>query len=124
MGDFLFDGQRITWDEYGSGERPLVLTHRPMMNRRMFAGLGPEMASRGNRVICVDLLGHGRSDRPEDLQAYSMPQFARQIEALLDFLEISEAVVGGTSLGANVALEVAVLAPDRLRGMFVEMPVL
>ena len=124
MGDFLYDGHRITWDEYGQGDRVLVLIHGLLMNRRMFARLGPEMADRGNRVICVDLLGHGRSDRPEDLQCYSMQLFARQVEALLDYLELQQAVVGGTSLGANVALELGALAPERLRGMFIEMPVL
>ena len=124
MGDFLYDGYRITWDGYGQGDRVLVLIHGLLMNRRMFARLGPEMADRGNRVICVDLLGHGRSDRPEDLQCYSMRLFARQVEALLDYLELQQAVVGGTSLGANVALELGALAPDRLRGMFIEMPVL
>jgi pimeloyl-ACP methyl ester carboxylesterase len=44
--------------------------------------------------------------------------------ALLDHLEVGRAVVGGTSLGANVALEVAVAAPERVRGLIVEMPVL
>jgi pimeloyl-ACP methyl ester carboxylesterase len=55
---------------------------------------------------------------------YSMPIFGRQVVALLDHLEIDEAVVGGTSLGANISLEVASLAPTRLRGMLIEMPVL
>ena len=55
---------------------------------------------------------------------YSMTFFAKQVEALLDHLEIDEAVVGGTSLGANVTLELADLAPERVRGMMVEMPVL
>jgi pimeloyl-ACP methyl ester carboxylesterase len=55
---------------------------------------------------------------------YSMPEFARQAVALLDHLELEQAVVGGTSLGANVTLEVASLAPERLRGMIIEMPVL
>ncbi len=53
-----------------------------------------------------------------------MTTFARQVVALLDHLEIDEAVVGGTSLGANTTLEVAALAPERLRGMVIEMPVL
>ena len=43
---------------------------------------------------------------------------------LLDHLGVESAVVGGTSLGANVTLEVAELAPRRLRGMLIEMPVL
>jgi pimeloyl-ACP methyl ester carboxylesterase len=44
--------------------------------------------------------------------------------ALLDRLGAEQAVVMGTSLGANTTLEVASLAPERLRGMVVEMPVL
>src|SRR5436305_14016255 len=123
MGDFLYDGHRITWDEYGQGDRVLVLIHGLLMNRRMFARLGPEMADRGNRVICVDLLGHGRSDRPEDLRLYSMPLFARQVVALLDHIDIASAAVGGTSLGAHVGLELAVGYPERARAPFVEMPV-
>jgi pimeloyl-ACP methyl ester carboxylesterase len=55
---------------------------------------------------------------------YSMPFFAEQVVALLDHLEVDQAVVMGTSLGANTALEVASAAPERLRGMVLEMPVL
>ena len=55
---------------------------------------------------------------------YSMTFFGEQVIALLDHLEIEEAVVLGTSLGANAALEAAALAPERLRGMVIEMPVL
>jgi pimeloyl-ACP methyl ester carboxylesterase len=124
MEDFLYEGHRIEYDSYGEGERALVLAHGLLMNRRMFDRLAPELARRGNRVICVDLLGHGRSDRPEDLRLYSMPLFARQVAALLDHLEQPTAVVGGTSLGANVALELAVREPERVRGLFIEMPVL
>ncbi len=124
MGDFLYEGHRIEYDSHGEGDRLLVLIHGLLMNRRMFERLAPELAARGNRVVCVDLLGHGRSDRPEDLRLYSMPLFARQVAALLDHLDRPTAVVGGTSLGANVALELAVRDPARARGLFIEMPVL
>ena len=53
-----------------------------------------------------------------------MTAFAEQVVALLDHLDVATAVVGGTSLGANVGLEVAVLAPDRVQGLLLEMPVL
>ena len=53
-----------------------------------------------------------------------MTEFGREVVALLDHLEAEEAVVMGTSLGANTTLEVASLAPERLRGMVIEMPVL
>jgi pimeloyl-ACP methyl ester carboxylesterase len=124
MPEFDYNGHRISYAEYGAGERPLVLIHGLLMNRRMFDRLGPEMASRGNRVIAIDLLGHGRSDRPPEMSQYSMTFFARQIEALLDHLDLDSAVIGGTSLGANVTLELAYLSPKRVRGMMVEMPVL
>jgi pimeloyl-ACP methyl ester carboxylesterase len=124
MPEFDYNGFRISYDEHGAGERPLVLIHGLLMNRRMFDRLAPEMASLGNRVITIDLLGHGRSDRPADMSQYSMTFFARQVEALLDHLEIDSAVIGGTSLGANVTLEMAYLSPKRVRGMMVEMPVL
>jgi pimeloyl-ACP methyl ester carboxylesterase len=124
MGEFTYEGYRLAYDEYGAGNRPIVLIHGLLMNRRMFERLGPVLADSGNRVIAVDLLGHGRSDRPEDMQRYSMPLFSYQVNALLDHLELESAVIGGTSLGANTTLELAYLSPERVRGMMVEMPVL
>jgi pimeloyl-ACP methyl ester carboxylesterase len=86
--------------------------------------LARALADRGNRVISLDLLGHGESDRPVDMWRYTMPLFAEQVVGLLDHLDVRRAVVGGTSLGANVSLEAAVLAPARMQGLLVEMPVL
>src|SRR5919106_4548686 len=124
MPEFDFNGHRISYQEHGAGERPIVLIHGLLMNRRMFDRLAPEMAERGNRVIALDLLGHGRSDRPPEMVHYSMTFFARQVEALLDHLEVDQAVIGGTSLGANTSLTVAKDAPERVKAMVVEMPVL
>jgi pimeloyl-ACP methyl ester carboxylesterase len=124
MPEFDYDGHRISYDEYGEGDRPLVLIHGLLMNRRMFDRLGPEMAALGNRVIAMDLLGHGLSDRPSEMSKYSMTFFAKQVETLLDHLELDQAVIGGTSLGANTTLELAHMSPDRVKAMMVEMPVL
>jgi pimeloyl-ACP methyl ester carboxylesterase len=121
---FHHDGWRLVYDEYGSGNRPLILVHGLLLSRKMHAPLAEALAARGNRVYCIDLLGHGGSDRPPDMWRYSMPTFGSQIIGLLDHLGIDEAVVGGTSLGANATLEAAVQAPDRLRGTIIEMPVL
>jgi pimeloyl-ACP methyl ester carboxylesterase len=123
-GSFPYHGHRITYDVHGTGDRVLVLIHGLLMNRRMYDTLAPDLASRGNRVIAVDLLGHGRSDRLPDRQIYSMTAFADQVLALLDHLELEAPVVGGTSLGANVGLEFAAHHPDRAGALFIEMPVL
>jgi pimeloyl-ACP methyl ester carboxylesterase len=121
---FTHFGERLSYTEYGAGERTTVLVHGLLLSQRMHQPLAKALARRGNRVITLDLLGHGRSDRPQDMTRYSMTQFAEQTVALLDHLQVDEAVVLGTSLGANTALEAAVIAPDRIRGMVIEMPVL
>ncbi len=104
--------------------RPLILVHGLLLSQEMHRPLAKALAARGNRVITVDLLGHGQSDRPRDMWRYSMASFAEQLLALMDHLELEQAAVMGTSLGANTALEVASRAPERLRGMVIEMPVL
>ncbi len=124
VGQFFFEGARLEYTEYGSGDRLFVLLHSQLMPRRMHEPLARSIAAEGYHVIALDLLGHGRSDRPRDPKRYSMTAFGRQVIGLLDHLEVEQAVVGGTSLGANVSLEVAQLAPERLRGMVLEMPVL
>ncbi|HEU0031968.1 MAG TPA: alpha/beta hydrolase [Kofleriaceae bacterium] len=116
--------RRVCYREYGSGPRVLVLTHGLLMDNRMYTKLAPTIAERGHRVITVDMLGHGASEQPYDMTAYSMQQFGRDVVALLDHLDVPQAVIGGTSLGANVALEVACHAPSRVRGLVLEMPVL
>jgi pimeloyl-ACP methyl ester carboxylesterase len=123
-GSFRYRGHRIAYEDHGEGDRVLILVHGLLMNRRMYDRLAPEMASRGNRVITVDLLGHGESDKPRDMRLYPMSSFASQVAALVDHLDIDPPVVGGTSLGANVALELAVHHADRARALFIEMPVL
>jgi pimeloyl-ACP methyl ester carboxylesterase len=123
-GSFRYHGHRIAYDVHGTGDRVLVLVHGLLMNRRMYDTLAPEIASRGYRVVTVDLLGHGRSDRLPERQIYSMTAFADQVLALLDHLKLEAPVVGGTSLGANVGLEFAAHHPDRAGALFIEMPVL
>ena len=123
-GSFRYSGHRLTYDVYGEGENVIVLVHGLLMNRRMYERLGPELAARGNRVVAVDLLGHGRSDRPVDPRLYNMACFAEQVLGLIDHLELEAPVVGGTSLGANVGLEFASRHPARTGGLFIEMPVL
>ena len=128
VGQLFFDSgagrERLEYTEYGAGPRWVVLLHGQLMPRRMHQPLARALAGEGLHVVTLDLLGHGRSDRPADPLVYSMSAFAEQVVALLDHLGAEKAVIGGTSLGANVSLEVAAEAPDRVQGLIVEMPVL
>jgi pimeloyl-ACP methyl ester carboxylesterase len=122
--EFIHDGQRLVYDDFGSGRDAVVLLPGLLLSRKMQEPLARSLAERGNRVVVLDLLGHGESDRPADMWRYSMPLFGEQVIGLLDHLDVRRAVVGGTSLGANVSLEAAMLAPARMQGLIVEMPVL
>lgn len=124
IGQYFHDGHRIEYTEYGAGDRWVVLVHGQLMPRRMHQPLARKLAATGAHVVTVDLLGHGRSDRPADPLLYSMTAFGEQVIGLLDHLGAERAVLGGTSLGANVSLEAAVLAPERIQGLLIEMPVL
>lgn len=127
MGWFGYDGFKISFEEIGSAsdsDRPFVLVHGLLFGRRHHLPLAEALAERGNRVLLIDLLGHGESDKPKHARNYTMEIYGRQVIGLLDHLGIPEAVVGGTSLGANVTLEAAAHAPDRVTGMVIEMPVL
>ena len=121
---FRYEGSRLAYTVYGDGPRTCVLVHGLLLSQKMHRPLARALAERGNRVVTLDLLGHGRSDRPRDMTRYSMPFFGQQMIALLDHLEVDEAVLGGTSLGANATLEAALDAPERVRGMVLEMAVL
>lgn len=115
---------RLEFTEYGAGDAWAVLLPAELMPRRMQQPLARTLAAAGLHVVTLDPLGHGRSDRPADPQAYSVTAFAEQVVALLDHLGASQAVVGGSSLGANVALETAAIAPERVRGLILEAPIL
>ena len=128
MPTFGYDGFKIAFEQrgrrQGAANRPIVLIHGLLLPRKHHYPLADALAERGNRVILIDLLGHGESDMPAHSRYYTMDLFGKQVVGLLDHLDIPEAVIGGTSLGANVTLEVAVDSPDRCRGLFIEMPVL
>ncbi len=141
---FKVEGQRLAYTEYEGGPaavtrtgargrtarsapaagRPLIMLHGLLLSQEMHKPLAEALAARGNHVITLDLLGHGRSDRPRDMWRYSMTSYGREVVALMDHLGIDEAVVMGTSLGANASLEIAAEHPERLRGLVIEMPVL
>lgn len=124
VGQFFVDDHRLEYTEYGAGGRWVILVPGQLMPRSMHQRLARVLAADGAHVVAVDLLGHGRSDRPVDPRRYSMAEYADQVLALLDHLGAEQAVIGGTSMGANVAIEVAAEAPQRVRALLLEMPVL
>ena len=119
-----FGEYRLNYEIYGSGDRVLVWLHGLLLDANLSRNLARTLAARGNRVVSLDLLGHGLSDKPRHASLHRMDLYAEQVLCLLDELGLDEVVLGGVSLGTNVSLLTAVQAPERIRGLILEMPVL
>ena len=115
---------QLAYEVYGSGDRVLVWLHALLFDANLGRALAQRLAARGNRVVLLDLLGHGRSEKPRHAGAHRMDLYAEQVLCLLDELGVDQVVLGGVSLGTNVSLLTAVQAPERIRGLVLEMPVL
>jgi pimeloyl-ACP methyl ester carboxylesterase len=94
------DGARIHYKSYGKGKDALVLIHGWTCNLDNWRDQIPDFAKR-NRVIALDLPGHGQSDKPEI--PYTMDLFANAIDAVLRDAKVERAVLVGHSMGTPVA---------------------
>ena len=74
-GSFRHAGQRLAYSSYGEGRRVTVLLHGLLFSRYMHDALARALEERDHRVVTLDLLGHGESDRPPDMWRYSMTEF-------------------------------------------------
>ena len=92
---------------------PLVVLHGFTGCAESMAGVSEALAD-GWRVHALDLVGHGESDAPESPEFYSMEGCAAQVLAAMDSLGLERAHFLGYSMGARVALSLAVAAPGRV----------
>ena len=94
------DGTRIYYKSYGKGREALVLIHGWSCNQDYWRDQIPDFEKR-NRVITIDLPGHGQSDKPQ--LVYSMDFFARAVDAVLHDAGVKRAVLVGHSMGTPIA---------------------
>lgn len=106
-------GTRLWYEDHGAG-RPLVLLHGWCMSsavwRFQFEGLAGSY-----RVIAPDLAGHGRSG-PSGA-GYTLEGFSADVAALFHHLDLGDALLGGWSMGGQVALEACGHLTERLAGL-------
>lgn len=105
----------------GGAGRPLLLLHGFTGSAATWA---PHLRAlwASQRTIAVDLLGHGRSDAPSDPGRHALPAQAADLAALLGRLDAIPADVIGYSMGARVALQLAVDHPAAVRRLVLESP--
>ncbi len=113
MNQLLYKKTLISYSDSGKGTA-VVLLHGFLENEKMWQELVPEL-SKKNRIITIDLLGHGESACLG--YVHSMEENAEMIAAVLSKLRIRKAVLVGHSMGGYVALAFADLFPQKMKGL-------
>ena len=111
------DGARVHYKSWGKGKDALVLVHGWGCNLNHWRDQIPDFSKR-NRVIALDLPGHGESDKPEQLK-YTMDLFANAIDAVLRDAKVERAVVMGHSMGTPVARQFYRKYPQKTLGIVI-----
>ncbi len=110
------DGERLFYEVYGEGEQTVFLIPTwSLVHSRHWKMQIPYFA-RHFRVLTMDGLGNGRTDRCRDPVRYGPREFARDCLAVMDASGTESAVMVSLSRGAQYLLELARLAPERVRG--------
>lgn len=123
-GRFRLGPHDLAYEVYGDGGIPCVLVHGILLDSLMNRDLALRFAAEGYQVALLDLLGHGRSSRATDPKEHRVDFYADQLLALMDHLGWEQAVLGGVSLGCITSLTAATKQPQRVLGLFLEMPVM
>lgn len=114
MSYFTYKGCQIYYEVVGIGI-PLVLLHGNTSSSRLFQGILPLYTD--FQVILIDFLGYGQSDRTEKFPDDLWLDEAHQVCSLLEELKLSAVHLVGTSGGAWVAVNVALLIPDKIKSV-------
>ena len=113
MNQILYKNTKISYSDTGKGNA-VVLLHGFLENSTMWNYLAPVLAKK-NRVVCIDLLGHGQTECLG--YVHSMEDMADAVHQVLSELKIRKAVFVGHSMGGYVALAFAELYPEMMKGL-------
>jgi pimeloyl-ACP methyl ester carboxylesterase/predicted glycosyltransferase len=110
------DGVNVYYEVYGSGEPTvLLLPTWSIIHSRHWKMQIPYLA-RHTRVVTFDGRGNGRSDRPQEPEAYDEREFAADALAVLDATGTESAILVGFSLGGQRGAILAAEHPERIEG--------
>jgi pimeloyl-ACP methyl ester carboxylesterase/predicted glycosyltransferase len=110
------DGQHLFYEVYGEGEETVFLIPTWSIVHSRHWKMQIAYFARHFRVLVMDGLGNGRSDRCRDWRRYAAVEFARDCLAVMDATGTDRAVIVSLSRGAQYQLELARLAPERMAG--------
>lgn len=110
----VIEGTVLEYDDSGTGE-PLMFIHGHPFDRSMWRPQIEHCNRAGWRVLTPDLRGYGRSAVVPAVTG--LQTFARDLAGLLDHLQLHRVVLGGLSMGGQIAMEFYRLFPARVRGL-------
>ena len=116
------DGVRITALDWGGTGPAVVMLHPNGFCAGLYEPIARALTSVA-RPVAIDLPGHGGSDAPTDIGAYSFTSMATDVIAVLDALGIEQAAGVGGSLGGAVAIVVDQLDPGRWSRLLLAEPI-
>ncbi|MEM7092612.1 MAG: alpha/beta hydrolase [Actinomycetota bacterium] len=118
----IVGGFRVAHGIHGAGE-PLVLIHGTPSSSHIWRNVLPELVAAGYHVHILDLLGFGRSERPQEPSIdTSVTAQVDIVVELMDHWGLDHAHIVGHDIGGSTALRLAVFHPDRLRSLTVADP--
>ena len=106
-------------DEGPRDGRPVVMLHGNPAWAYLYRGFVPPLVEAGHRAIAVDLLGFGRSDKPDDAAAYAIDRHVTRLLGLLDSLDLRDACLVVHDWGGPIGLPWAVRNPDRVSRLMI-----
>jgi pimeloyl-ACP methyl ester carboxylesterase len=107
-------GYRINYLSFGEADQTMVLLHGHLQAGEDWVTAGyPDLLTPTHRVLAIDLLGYGDSDKPHDVEAYQLDGHVADVVAVLDAAGIDRATLWGYSMGVVTAGAFAKQCPDR-----------
>ncbi|MDP4675984.1 MAG: alpha/beta hydrolase [Candidatus Nanopelagicales bacterium] len=109
------DGVSLAYSDTGGSTIPLLMVHGVGSSTATWGSLPAELAAAGQRVICVDLIGHGESRGGNG--DFSLGANASTLRDLLDALGIQQVHIVGHSFGGGVSMQFSYQFPERVRSV-------
>lgn len=118
MSYFDYNKKNIYYEEIGTGDT-LILLHGNTMSSKMFLPV-LDLYKNDYKVVLIDFLGHGNSDRVNVFESDFWYDEAKQVKKLIEYRKYEKPSIIGTSGGAIAAINLALEYPELIKGVMAD----
>lgn len=121
---FTHDGHRSHFVDTGEGQykRTMLCLHSRFGWAYSFRKIMPKLVYHGYRVVALDMLGFGLSDKPEDRSELTVQAQCARVKALIEHLGLKELTLIGHEMGAGIAAQLPSMLPDTIEAIIFANP--